>query len=105
MPNHHDKPSRRQFLGAAAVATVAPWRIGSASAGQPTRRPRVAVVYTVLRFRSHAFNFLENCLRPLLFNGQLIPPRIEVASLYADQMADDGDMTHDTSHRYMLPLS
>src|SRR5262249_15715884 len=51
----------------------------------------------------HAFNFLENCLRPLLFNGRLIEPLVEVASLYADQLADDGDLTHATSHRFQAP--
>lgn len=105
MQNFDQKQSRRRFLGAAAAGAVLSWRADSCTGGQTGRRPRVAVIYTVLRFRSHAFNFLENCLRPLLFNGRLIEPPIQVVSLYADQIADDGDMTHDTSHRFMLPLA
>jgi hypothetical protein len=84
--------SRRTFLQTAAVGALTPWLV---QAGEPARRPRVAVIYTVLRFRSHAFNFLENCLRPLLFNGKLIQPAIEVVSVYADQRVEEGDMTDD----------
>src|SRR5262245_27681579 len=92
--------SRRSFCRTAGLASVAPWLVDGLSAGQPQRKPRVAVIYTVNFFRSHAFNFLENCLRPLLFNGRLVEPMVEVASLYADQIVDDGDLTHDTSHRF-----
>lgn len=94
--------SRRHFLRTAAVGSMIPSMVENRSAGQPVRRPRVAVIYTVHFFRSHAFNFLENCLRPLLFNGRLVEPMVEVASLYADQIADDGDLTHDTAHRFRL---
>ena len=92
--------TRRRFFQSVPAAAVLPWLANIAISGQPVRKPRVAVVYTVNFFRSHAFNFLENCLRPLLFNGRLIEPMIEVASLYADQIAEDGDLTHDTSHRF-----
>ncbi len=101
MPNH--ALSRRTFLQTLGAGATLPWLSDSLFAGQPARRPRVAVIYTVNFFRSHAFNFLENCLRPLLFNGRLIEPPIEVASLYADQIADDGDITHDTAHRFNVP--
>ena len=96
--------SRRAFLRTAAVGTLTPWLARSIHADEPARRPRVAVIYTVLRFRSHAFNFLENCLRPLLFNGKLIQPAIEVVSVYADQRVEEGDMTDDVVRQYKLHL-
>ncbi|MCI0680854.1 MAG: hypothetical protein L0Y71_02020 [Gemmataceae bacterium] len=96
--------SRRKFLRAAAVGAFAPLLARAAHADEPARRPRVAVIYTVLRFRSHAFNFLENCLRPLLFNGKLIEPAVEVVSVYADQRVEEGDMTDDVVRRFKLHL-
>lgn len=83
---------------------MTPWLPGPAPAQDAARRPRVAVIYTVLRFRSHAFNFLENCLRPLLFNGKLVQPAVEVVSLYADQRVEEGDMTDDVVRHYKLRL-
>lgn len=96
--------SRRTFLQTATVGTLTPWLAHATQAQEPARRPRVAVIYTVLRFRSHAFNFLENCLRPLLFNGKLIEPTIQVVSVYADQRVEEGDMTDDVVRRYKLHL-
>lgn len=96
--------SRRNFLRNAAAVTLGPWIAQAAQADEAPRRPRVAVIYTVLRFRSHAFNFLENCLRPLLFNGKLMQPAIEVVSVYADQRVEEGDMTDDVVRQYKLRL-
>jgi hypothetical protein len=95
--------TRRQWLqhAGALAAALAAERIG---AGETPARPRIAVIYTVLRFRSHAFNFLENCLRPLLFNGKLVAPPVQVASLFADQTLEEGDMTEDVSRRFKVPV-
>jgi hypothetical protein len=95
--------SRRQFLQAATGLAASGWT-ASACAGETPRRPRIAAVYTVLRFRSHAFNILENFLRPLLFNGRLVAPPVEIASFYADQTAPDGDMTEDLARRFKVPV-
>src|SRR5205085_2887164 len=99
MPNF--SPSRRHFL-AAAGATV----LGSAAltAAQPQRRPRVAVIYTVFRFRSHAFNIVENFLRPYLFNGKRTTSPVEVVSFYADQRAKEGDLTDAVSKQFKVPV-
>ncbi|MHC4879634.1 MAG: twin-arginine translocation signal domain-containing protein [Planctomycetota bacterium] len=54
-----------------------------------SRRPRVAAIFTVLRFRSHAFNILENFLGPYYFNGELTDPGVDVVAMYADQFPSD----------------
>src|SRR5688500_15723921 len=91
--------NRRELIAASGGLLAS-----SAFAGDPPRRPRIAAVYTVLRFRSHAYNILENFLRPLLFNGRLVPPPVDVVSFYADQQAPEGDMTNGVSRRYKVPV-
>lgn len=99
-------PSRRQFLKTSAVtvaaAAVLPFggRIDAAQA----KRPRVAAIYTLFRHRSHAHVILEKFLRPYLFNGKRITPPVEVVSFYADQIAKDGDMTHDVAKQFAIPV-
>src|SRR4051812_44182195 len=66
-------------------------------------RPKVAVVFTEFRLRSHAYNFLYNLLGPRLFRGKWIEPEVEVASFYADQFPA-GDMARDISQKYRIPL-
>jgi hypothetical protein len=93
--------TRRQFLqatGAAlAGATVPAW------AAQGRRRPRVAAIYTVFHFRSHAHVILEKFLRPYLFNGRRVEPPVEVVSFYADQIAPAGDMTAEVARQFKIP--
>jgi hypothetical protein len=69
----------------------------------PAPRVKVAAVFTVLRFRSHAFNILENMLGPYLFNGARHVPPVEVVSMYADQFPAD-DMAREVSVRLGIPL-
>src|SRR5262245_16594209 len=95
--DHLSGLDRRQFLRAASAFALA----GPAAFAQASKkRPKVVVIYTVLRFRSHAFNILENCLEPYLFNGKLADPGIDVVSFYADQTVPEGDMTADVVRRY-----
>ena len=93
---------RRTWLAGAALAT---WQAthGLGVAAPASRRPRVAAVYTELRFRSHAFNILENFFQPYLFRGELVDPGVDVVSLYADQFPTD-DMTREVSQRLNIPL-
>lgn len=72
-------------------------------AADPPRRPRVAAIFSEFRFRSHAFDFLENFFKPFLFNGKLVDPGVEVVSLYADQFPKE-DMARDVSKRFNVPL-
>src|SRR6266571_2009169 len=71
---------------------------------QPTRRPRVAAIYTVFRFRSHAHNILENFLMPYLFNGKRTTSPVEMVSFYADQRSPEGDTTDEVSRRFKIPV-
>src|SRR5687768_2587319 len=78
--------TRRDFLaaGGALAATLSTnWlpRLDAADA----RRPKVAAIFTEFRFRSHAYNILENFFRPYLFRGQLVAPGVDVVAFYADQ--------------------
>ncbi len=93
---------RRQFLFASGAA------LGAAShrlslADEAPRRPRVAAIFTLFRFRTHAFNILENFFRPYLFNGQLVDPGVDVVSMYADQLPE-GEMARDVSKQFNVPL-
>jgi hypothetical protein len=87
----------RQSAGAAGGALAA-------GGGTADRRLRVAAVYTVLHFRSHAFNFLENFLRPYLFNGRRTEAGMDVVALHADQTAPEGDLTAAVSRQFRVPV-
>jgi hypothetical protein len=93
--------NRRQFLIGSAAGVGSCW-LPPLSA-EPPRRPRVAAIFTVFRFRSHAFNLLENFFKPYLFSGQLVDPGVEVVSMFADQFPD-GDMAREVSKRFNVPL-
>lgn len=95
------KLDRRQFLigSAAGLGSC----LLSPLSAEPVRRPRVAAIFTVFRFRSHAFNLLENFFKPYLFSGKLVDPGVEVVSMYADQLPE-GDMARDVSKRFNIPL-
>jgi len=95
---------RRDFLmqtgGLAAAAMFGPV---AAAAQEAVRRPRVAAIFTELRFRSHAFNILENFLGPYLFCGRKTDPGVDVVSFYADQFPDK-DLAREVSQRFRVPL-
>ena len=99
--------SRREFLtsvGAATVSLASRDLLGSSPRPSHSRaKPRVAAIFTEFRFRSHAFNFLENFLAPCLFSGKLTDPGVEVVSMYADQFPE-GDMAREVSTRFQVPL-
>jgi hypothetical protein len=95
------KLTRRAALSAMAVVPAL------AFAGEPRRRPRIAVIYTSCYHRSHAHVILENFLTPFLFNGKITQPAVDVVSLYADQRPTSKtlpDLTDDIVRRFKLPL-
>ncbi len=94
---------RRQFLQAAGAATLAGTVVGDVRATAQPARPKIAALFTELRFRSHAFNILENFFEPYLFRGALVEPGVEVVSFYADQFPQD-DMARDVARRLGVPL-
>ena len=104
--------SRREFLAcstAAAAASVMGHRLVAAGPSRSenqeegARRPKVAAVFTELRFRSHAYNILQNFLGPYLFRGKLVDPGVEVVSFYADQFPA-GDMARRVAERFDIRL-
>ncbi|MCA9175796.1 MAG: hypothetical protein KDB14_15025 [Planctomycetales bacterium] len=102
------KPHRRDFLAAGAATALAapPWSASEqarAQLPQAKHRPRIAALFTVLRFRSHAYNILENFLGPYYFNGQLRDPGVDIVSFYADQFPAD-DMAKEVARRFKIPL-
>jgi extradiol dioxygenase family protein len=97
---HNDVFSRRQVLKVAAGSLPL---LGGLAQAAPKRRPRVAAVYTVCTYRSHAHVILENFLGPFLFNGKKTDPGVDVVSIYADQRPG-GDMTPAILKQYGLPV-
>ena len=96
--------NRREFLNHTAVSGTALSVGGISLAAKPGhKRPRVAAIFTVLRFRSHAYNILENFLGPYYFRGKLIDPGVDVVSFYADQFPHD-DLAKEVSRRFGIPL-
>lgn len=103
--------TRRQFLRDAAIGAGACLSARALSATEAvagnqaaeSRRPKVAAVFTELRFRSHAYNILENFLGPYLFNGKLADPGVDVVSFYADQFPER-DMARSVVERFGVPL-
>ena len=94
---------RREFIksGVAAWAFASGLLVSGAAPARP--RPKIAAIFTELRFRSHAFNILENFFAPYLFNGALVDPGVEIVAFYADQFPDD-DMAREVSQRLRVPL-
>jgi hypothetical protein len=100
-----DRPNwqatRREFLTTAASGMML--AAASPLARAAPTRPKVAAIFTELRFRSHAYNILENFFQPYLFRGKLVDPGVDVVSFYADQFPDN-DMARDVSRRLQVPL-
>jgi len=94
--------SRRHFiqhLGAGSGLALAPHARGHLF--RP--RPRVAAIFTEFRFRSHAYDILENFFAPYLFRGQLHDPGVDIVSFYADQFPSE-DMARRAARDHGIPL-
>ena len=100
--------SRRQFLQH-SVAGTALWAANQPLVvlGEPglreIQRPKVAAVFTEFRFRSHAYNILENFMGPYLFSGVVTDPGVDIVSFYADQFPAD-DMARKVAGRKGIAL-
>ncbi|MHC4875933.1 MAG: hypothetical protein ACYTGL_05500 [Planctomycetota bacterium] len=95
--------SRRSFLEVAGLAAGSTLAASPVSGFFENRRPKVAAVFTVFTYRSHAHVLLENFLQPYLFNGKRTDPGVDVVSFYADQ-TPSGDMSRDVSRKYGIPI-
>ncbi len=63
------------------------------------RKPRIAAVTTVYYERSHADVFFSRILQGYRLNKKTYRPRLEVASMYLDQVPEN-DMGHDLAEEY-----
>lgn len=101
MPHSLRSLTRRSWIestGGLAAATAVNKLLAA-----PNPRPRIAAIFTELRFRSHAYNFLMNLMGRYLFRGERVDPGIDIVSFYADQFPM-GDMARDVSRRFDIPL-
>ena len=76
--------SRREFLGAAAAATLLPVAT-PAAAPNPGKKLRLGVVTTVWYPRSHSWHMAERFIHGYPIHGRWHRPPIEVVSAYVDQ--------------------
>ncbi len=99
--------SRRQFLREAALAgsafALAPLNLRAEPAAARPAKPKVAAILTEFTYRSHAHVILENFLEPYLFNGNLIAPQFEIASIYADQFPEK-EIGRQIAGEYGIPI-
>lgn len=102
--------ARRKFLASTAMAGLATPILQTPILQAADRfnsdfhkRPKVAVVMTVMTYRSHAHVILENFLYPFLFNGKRTEPGVDVVSFYVDQFPQ-GDMARKTAKDFGIPL-
>jgi len=68
-----------------------------------TRKPRVAAIVTEYRPRSHAENLVNKLLEGYYLFWTPVPPRLEVASLYTDQVPAN-DVSREVAARHNLPI-
>lgn len=81
--------NRRDWLRSAAGAGVA---LGACALGQgaePTRRPRVAAINSIYRFRSHAYHIAGRFLHGYQLEGKLHQPPFELARMMNHQSPPD----------------
>lgn len=114
----HRQSRRREFL----VRTAAALPLAGLALGTPRvdaaesawefddrwyvpldKKPRIAAIFSEFRFRSHAFNILENVLGNRIFRGVRRKPIVDVVALYADQFPDN-DLAREISRKFEIPL-
>lgn len=88
--------TRRDLLAAAGFASIA-CQTAEQPAHQP--KPRIAAIATVYFERSHADVFFSRILHGYRLNKKTYYPRLEVASMYLDQVPDN-DMGYDLAEEY-----
>ncbi len=109
--------SRRQFMQWASGSVVASAAALSSNllsdlsqlqadddSSTPNKRPRVGVLFTEFRHRSHAHVLIENFLQPYLFNGHKTDPGVDVVSFWGDQFPKGADMSRDVSKQFGIPF-
>jgi len=99
------KIDRRQFLnqtGRAAGGWLLASAVPASALAAGSKRLNVAAVITEFSYRSHAHVILENFVEPYLFNGKLISPGMDIASMYVDQFPE-GELGRTFAAKYKIP--
>src|SRR5690242_2268692 len=102
---HHKIPRRRflQAAGSLAALAASPAWFAPVAGADEKPRVKVAAVFTELRHRSHAYNFLMNMMGRCLFRGEWRDLGLDVVSFYADKFPAN-DMAREVSRRFRVPL-
>jgi len=101
--------TRRQFLASAAAAgCAATFLPGCAQphpplSPTPSRRPRVAIIATVVRKYSHAQHFVDRFLEGYGWHGEHHHPPMDLVSMYVDQFPRN-DLARERSARHHVPI-
>jgi hypothetical protein len=102
--------SRRRFLvsaaHAASAAALTPALLAAdqaATATKPVRRPKIALIATVIRKLSHAQHFVDRFLEGYGWQGRHHHPAMDLVSLYVDQFPAD-DLSRERSRRHGVPI-
>lgn len=91
---------RRDFLLTAGSVCCAGWA-GALSAANEKKLPRVAFLGTIVKRHSHAQHFLDRLSAGYAWKGGWQAPRVEVASVYIDQIPE-GDLSKQRIKKYKL---
>lgn len=67
------------------------------------QRKRVAAIVTEYRIRSHADNIVTRLLEGYALHWEIVPPRLQVASLYTDQVPAN-DISRDLAAQHGVPI-
>lgn len=87
--------SRRSFLWTAPVPFAT---------AQPGARPKIALVVTEYRRNAHADVIGTRLLAGYDYNGERRRPRVDVASLFTDQIPPQGDLSRPMAKKFGVPL-
>lgn len=99
--------SRRGFLaaGGGAAACLAIPGYGAAADGEPPkRRPRVASINSIYRYKSHAYHIAGRFIHGYTRDGFHHQPPFELVRIYNDQYPDD-DLSRDVGRRHNVELT
>lgn len=89
--------TRRDLLAGAALGSLACQTPNEPASEAP--KPRIAAITTVYREATHADVFFSRILHGYRLNKKTYYPRLEVASMYLDQVPDD-DIGHALGEEY-----
>ena len=101
--------TRRKFLASAAAAGCAtaflPGCAGNHAPNSPApaRRPKIAIIATMVRKYSHAQHFVDRFLEGYGWQGHHHYPPMDLVSLYVDQFPRN-DLARERSTRHHVPI-